>query len=253
MGETAPTRTTATCECGLEIRAADHEALVASVVEHFDREHAEWQVGEQGVRNYLDALDRLTGPTQRLDIIGSIEVHAVEPGNITDVLRFFDHDVFADNAGWASCYCMFHHVDKAGWPERSARQNRSDLDTRLQSGTTSGVVASVDGRLAGWCNASFRSAYPAHRSGSADDDQVAAIVCLAVAPPYRGHGVARRLVDGAIERVRSLGATAVEAYPVRDPSDASAAYHGTVDMFTAAGFAVVSDDQHGIVMRKALS
>jgi hypothetical protein len=64
---------------------------------------------------------------------------------------------------------------------------------------------------------------------------------------------AMKLVDAAVERLRSEGATAIEAYPVRDPSQASAAYHGTVEMFTGAGFDVVSDDERGIVMRKALS
>jgi GNAT superfamily N-acetyltransferase len=246
-------RKRATCDCGTGIIAVDTEALVTAFVDHCAHSHPEWQVGEQVARNFVEALDRLTGPTERLDRIGAVEVHDATGERIEAVLAFFDHDVFADNAGWASCYCRFHHVDGSGWGERSAAENRADLAAGLESGDTRAFVAAIEGRLAGWCNASLRRAYPAHRDGSPDDDRVAAIVCFAVAPPYRGHGVARRLLEAAIERLRADGATAVEAYPTRDPASASAAYHGTVAMFGAAGFTLVSDDDHGIVMRLAFA
>jgi GNAT superfamily N-acetyltransferase len=245
-------RTTATCECGNEITAADPEALTSTFVEHCSQVHPEWEVSEQAARNYIEALDRVTGPTERLAEIGAIEVHTVTDANIDDVLRFFDHDAFADNPGWASCYCMFHLVASSTWGDRSARQNRDDLEAALKSDAITAIIASVEGRVAGWCNASLRRAYPAHRDGTADDDRTAAIVCFAVAPPYRGHGIARRLIDGAVEHLRGSGVAAIEAYPVRDPSAAAAAYHGTVGMFTAAGFDVRSDDDHGIVVRRAL-
>jgi GNAT superfamily N-acetyltransferase len=253
MSETAPSRTTATCECGRDLAAGDYEALVATFVEHVDDAHADWKVGEMAVRNFLEALDRLTGPTERLEQIGAIEVHAATGAHIDDALRFFDHDAFADNAGWASCYCMYNQVEAATWAERSARQNRADLDTALRTGTTTAVVASVDGHTAGWCNASLRRAYPARRDGSADDDRVGVIMCFAVAPPYRGHGVARRLLDAAVEQLAGAGAVEVEAYPLRDPSEASSAYHGTVSMFTAAGFDLASEEGNNVVMRKVLA
>ena len=254
MNELAPSlRTTATCECGLEISAGDHEALVAAFVEHCGGVHSDWGVGEQAVRNFIEAFDRLTGPTERLDAIGAVEVHAAEGARIDDVLQFFDHDAFADNPGWASCYCVYNQVDRASWGERSARQNRDELDTSLRTGTTTAVVASVDGRMAGWCNASLRRAYPDHRDGSPDDDRVGAIMCFVVAPPYRGHGVARRLLTAAVERLGAAGATVVEGYPLRDPSGSAAAYHGTVDMFTEAGFDIVSEDEKSAVVRKVLA
>ena len=253
MSELAPTRTTATCECGLEISAADYEELVDRFVEHVDQVHADWGVGERVVRNYLEAFDRLTGSTERLEEIGAIELHAVDSARIDAVLEFFDHDAFADNPGWASCYCMDNQVDRAAWGERSARQNRADLDSSLRSGKITAVVATVDGKLAGWCNASLRRAYPEHRNGSPDDERVGVIMCFVVAPPYRGHGIARHLLHAAVERFAAGGVVTVEAYPVRDPSDLSAAYHGTVAMFTESGFDIESEDEKGIVMRKALT
>ncbi len=90
MSEPAPSRTTATCECGRELVADDHEALVATFVEPVDEAHADWKVGETAVRNFLEALDRLTGPTERVEQIGAIEVYAATGSRIDDALRFFD-------------------------------------------------------------------------------------------------------------------------------------------------------------------
>ena len=243
---------TTTCPCGASVEGGDREALAGAVVEHCRVQHPEWDVSIQAARNLLDALDRLSGPTERLETIGTVEVHPAAGGRIADVLAFFDHDVFADNPGWASCYCRFHHVASGEWGERAAATNRADLESGLESGRTTAFVATVDGRLAGWCNASRRNEYPAHRDGSAADADTAAIVCFAVAPPYRGHGVAHRLVDATIEGLRAAGLRAVEAYPLREPASGAAAYHGTVDMFEAAGFAITRDDDTGIVMGRAL-
>jgi hypothetical protein len=34
-----------------------------------------------------------------------IEVVGLSPANLQAFLAFFDHDGFADNPEWASCYC----------------------------------------------------------------------------------------------------------------------------------------------------
>jgi hypothetical protein len=57
-------------------------------------------------RNYADATKRLTGSTERLSEIGEVAVHRVTDDRIDDWLRFFDHDAFAGNPDWASCYCL---------------------------------------------------------------------------------------------------------------------------------------------------
>ena len=67
-------RTTATCECGREVSADDAEALVTNFVEHCRQAHPEWEVGDQAARNYIEALDRVTGSVEPLDEIGSVEV-----------------------------------------------------------------------------------------------------------------------------------------------------------------------------------
>ncbi len=46
-----------------------------------------------------------------------IDVRAISPGQLRDFLAFFDHEAFADNPKWASCYCQCMYVDhsKVNW------------------------------------------------------------------------------------------------------------------------------------------
>ena len=69
---------------------------------------------------------------------------------IDDWLRFFDHDAFAGNPDWASCYCLEPHVPATPeQPERAWRETRATVAERLRGGTTFGYLAYVDGRPAG--------------------------------------------------------------------------------------------------------
>ena len=241
-----------TCACGVVLAGEDLDALVADGVDHYGSVHPELGLNETSIRNYFEAEARLDGPTERLDEIGGITVHRIEPGRRADILEFFDRRAFAGNPAWAMCYCMFHHIggrNAPEWPQRTWEDNRTDLALRVDAGTTTGVVAYVDGELAGWCNASSRSAFPSLADG--DDDDVGSIVCFVVAPPYRGHGVARSLLDGALDLLADQGRTVAEAYPVAEPRSSASAYVGILELYEAAGFAVASTAP--LVVRKDLA
>jgi GNAT superfamily N-acetyltransferase len=68
------------------------------------------------------------------------------------------------------------------------------------------------------------------------------VVCFVVSPPYRRHGVARVLLDGAVSTFAGRGFERLEAYPVRDATDQRRAFHGTVDLFANSGFEMVSEE-----------
>lgn len=245
---------TTTCFCGAELSAGDREALVPVVLRHFTEDHAELGILEQHVRDYLDAEERLTGGTERLPAIGTVSVHDATPDRLGDVLRFFDHDAFADNPAWASCYCMCHHVSgQDEWMARTAEQNRRDLCGRLEAGTTTGLLAYVDGTPAAWCNGSPRTAFPEY--GGRDDhpdDQVGSIVCFVVAPPYRRHGLAARLLDEVCRSFERRGLHVAEAYP-REPTEGDAdAYHGPLSLYLDAGFARVGEGERYVVVQRTL-
>lgn len=241
------------CFCQAEIAGADRDEQVAAGVAHFASAHPQLPLTATQVRNFLEREEQLTGPTARLETIGEIDVVPVTPDRVDDVLAFFDHDAFADNPGWASCYCMAHHEpDEAAWRERPWQQNRADLADRIRAGTTTGSLAYVDGRVAAWCNASPRREFPEHRTGSAEDDTTGHVECFVVAPPYRGHGVARRLLAGALGALADAGCDAVEGRPVQHPRDEKQSYHGTVPLFEGAGFEVGESDGTRVQVRRRL-
>ena len=109
-------------ECGAVVEGADAATAADAFVAH-GRENHTWDYPERSVRNYainyVEAVERLTGATERLPEIGPIVVDRVTADRLTDWLDFFDHDGFAGNPDWASCYCLEPHAPAT--PERPAR------------------------------------------------------------------------------------------------------------------------------------
>jgi GNAT superfamily N-acetyltransferase len=246
---------TAACFCGTELAGPDRERQVSSAVAHFAASHSELALSATQLRNWLERSEQLTGPAARLESLGSVEVVDIGPEHVEDVLAFFDHDAFADNPDWASCYCLAHHVaggeSGAEWPTRTWQENRDELAARIRSGRTTGTLAYVDGRLAGWCNASVRAEYPEDRTG-ADDDTTGMVACFVIAPPYRHHGVSRLLLERAVARFAERGLSTVEGHPSIDPKSEASAYHGPLPLFLAAGFEPAGPDGTPVVVRRRL-
>lgn len=243
---------TMTCHCALAITAADTASLVTPVKEHFDERHPELGLTESNVRNYLESEDRSTGSTARLEEIGEVEIRPITTESGRDAIRFFDLDAFPDNPAWGACYCMFYPSggrDNPDWGEEPWQQNRSDQLERIATGRTTGMLAYAEGKVVGWCNATARGELPGFATG--EDDGVASVVCFAIAPPYRGHGLATRLLDTVVAEFGVRGFDWLEAYPVRDPKDERVAYHGSLDLYLRAGFEVGSEEP--LVLRRSLT
>ena len=102
------------------------------------------------------------------------------------------------------------------------------------------MVAYVDGRLAGWCHAGARSGFPGLATG--DDEGVASVVCFAIAPPYRGLGLASLLLKAATDQLEQQGFTRIEAYPVMNAEHSDRAFPGPVELYLGHGFDLVSED-----------
>ena len=88
-----------------------------------------------------------------------------------------------------------------------------------------------------------------------DDKPAWAITCFFVRRSARGRGVTRALLKDAVAFARAHGATLIEGYPVDTSSGrvtADAAYHGTLKLFTDAGFTEVTrrDSRRAIVRKR---
>ena len=238
-------------DCGSSVEGASTEAFGDAFLAHVRSAHADWPYPDDAVRSYAEACLRLTGGTERLESVGEVAVHPVTTDRIDDWLSFFDHDAFADRPYLADCYCLEFHLrrnsDVAAWQDR-----RDAMSALLRDGRAFGYLAYVDGRPAAWVNASKRCEYPLFRLGDGadpSDDEVIAIVCFLIGPPYRGHGLAGHLLDAVVAGAPERGISWVEGYPfIGDRPNAG--YRGPRSLYESHGFEMVQERNVDVVMRR---
>jgi ribosomal protein S18 acetylase RimI-like enzyme len=212
----------------------------------------------------LQGLSLAADPAARAAIerrprIGSIEVREVTPELVPEYLDFFDHHAFRDYPIWQSCYCMETHRTQGDdeWAERTAGDNRRDMSDSIKLGHVTGLLAFEAGKPVGWCNfgETTRLSGLMHRFGltAEDHEGVGSVACFVIAAPYRGHGVASKLLDAAVERLRARGLRAVEAYPARSDDSAHSNYRGPLAMFLRAGFEPYGEIERHLIVRKTLA
>ena len=98
-----------------------------------------------------------------------------------------------------------------------------------------GILGYLGGEPVAWCSIAPRSTYRRLVRNDSPDEGVWSIVCFFVLRSLRGHGIARKMIDAAVEYTRARGASVIEAYPV-DPDSPSYRFMGFVSMFKEAGF-----------------
>jgi GNAT superfamily N-acetyltransferase len=240
--------------CGATVEGEDIDRFGEAWMGHCADLHADLPYPPMAVRAFGDGLARMTGGAERLDAIGAVEVHRVTPDRVDDWLDLFDHDVMVGHAENASCYCLESHERGSGdeIPYGDWRARRAAMADRLRTGATVGYLAYVDGAPAGWVNASMRGDYSLHRRNDTGDDCTVGIACFAVAPPFRGHGLATKLLDRVVADAGSRGATAVEAYPFNEGVPSASHFRGPRPLYDHLGFTEVRVRQHDTVLRRAV-
>lgn len=193
------------------------------------------------------------------DASTSIEVVPALPDRWGDVVK-----VLGGN-GDRGCWCQAPRGFASSW-NSGPGVRRKLLRSQLGEDPPAGMLAYVDGEVAGWCGFGPRLRLPRlERSRTIpkiDDKPVWAILCFNIRVGYRRRGVASALLDGVIDFARRSGAPGLEAYPI-DPGggrvDSGFGYVGLTPMFERAGFkrivetAAKSDHKPRILMRLDLS
>ncbi len=249
--------------CDVVIEADSVDAVTDLFSAHAGEDH-DWSYPSEAIRNYArnyaEAPERLSGRIDRLPEIGVVTVQPVTEDRIDDWLGFFDHDAFAGNPDWASCYCLEPHAPATPeMPERYWRDSRAMMIDRIGTGGTHGYLAYVDERPAGWVNASLRSDYGLYRlvdPDGPDPGSVIGVSCFVIAPPLRRHGIASELLDRVISDALARGAAWVEGYPINDPEEGAAStnhFRGLRSMYDARGFDPVEVRERDTIMRRAAS
>ena len=165
--------------------------------------------------------------------------------------------VFGARGTASRCQCQRYKLRPresfAAFPaeERAHRLHQQTECGHRESGTTSGLVAYLDGEPVGWCAVEPRSAYEgllrnnrvpwAGRAEDKIDSSVWAVTCLLTRVGFRKRGVSRALARAAVDFARERGARAIEGYPMTTKNVILEELHvGTESVFADAGFAEVS-------------
>jgi GNAT superfamily N-acetyltransferase len=186
-----------------------------------------------------------------------VDVVPATPGRWDDIVTLLGGN------GDKGCWCQAPRGRAAGYGKAEPGSRRETLRAQVESDVPPpGLLAYVDGEIAGWCGFGPRPNLPrlvhSRTIPTIDDLPVWSILCFNVRPGYRRRGVAAALLDGVIELARRSGAPGVEAYPI-DPEggrvNANFGYVGVTPMFEKAGFrrvvktAAHSDRRPRILMR----
>ncbi len=124
------------------------------------------------------------------------------------------------------CFCQFWHYsdDDYGWLARCASGEENARDFRASQGSPQarGVVALDGETVVGWLKLadttamsklSTRRVYRTLPYLNEPRDDVLAVACMLVSPTARRRGIARTMLEWAIDWARTQGHKAIEAFP----------------------------------------
>ncbi|MBI5566461.1 MAG: GNAT family N-acetyltransferase, partial [Chloroflexi bacterium] len=163
----------------------------------------------------------------------SLEFHPLTPERWPDLVALFDHH---GNPGY--CWCMTWRLTSKEYQQLNAVGRRSALQSLVDAGTPTGVLAYQDGEPIGWCSIAPRETYPRLEKSRVlkrlDDAPVWSVACFFVKRSMQGQGVSLQLLNAAVAYARSQGARIIEGYPVEP--DQSYRFMGAPSIFEQAGF-----------------
>ena len=169
----------------------------------------------------------------------------------------------ADDGDERGCWCQAPRGRVPGGRAAAPGARPAGLRAQLAEDPPAGLLAYVDGEVAGWLGFGPRPMLPRlERSRTIprlDDLPVWAILCFKIRVGYRRRGVASALLAALVAYAREQGAPGLEAYPIDAGGrrlDVSFSFVGLVSMFEKAGFEAVaattarSAGRERIVMRR---
>jgi GNAT superfamily N-acetyltransferase len=174
---------------------------------------------------------------------------------------------FSENPWWGGCYCTFYddprEEDAINASPDKRGENRAARRSNIENGKASGLLAFVDGKVAGWCNVAPRASYvnPRDLKQVIEDsrEEVGSVTCFVVSSKYRKSGVATHLLHSACDLIHHWGFPVAEGYP-RDPEakisnqipPENLGFRGSLNMFLRSGFQVHRKMERFLVVRKKL-
>jgi len=189
-----------------------------------------------------------------------IFVRPVEPSDESALVALFERE-------GSPCFCRYWHFTGTNkeWEARCAlepKRNREELENALATGSDQarGLVAFSPDRttILGWTKLVAQRTLPKLLARvpyrGLEENDVFSIGCFLVDPKHRREGVARALVEGAIEWAPKWGAKFLEAYPrSADGLHEGEMWTGPLALFTSLGFEVFRESPQYPVLRRKVA
>ena len=151
--------------------------------------------------------------------------------------------LFARPGDQRGCWCMWFRITGKEWTATRTAERRAAFAERAAAAPSPGLLGYVDGEPVAWVAVAPRAEYPRIPRSTviAHDPEVPdcwSVTCFYIRPDHRGRGLATALLAAAVDHAAAHGARNVEAYPVdaQERTSSSAMYHGSLGLFTRAGF-----------------
>ncbi len=158
---------------------------------------------------------------------------------------------------WATCFCRFYHTDCSSeqWQSRTGEQNRAEAIEQINAGNMKGYLAFDGKKCIGWCNANDIRQFK--RFGNdfehiIENQKIGCVICFVIHPEYRKQGVARLLLNQAVEDFRAQGFDAVLAIPVENKAEPDKLYRGTMNMYKELGFQIIEQQDTASIVKLEL-
>lgn len=181
----------------------------------------------------------------------------VTPSALPDFLEFFDRSAFPAGDEWSGCYCLEGTSDRHFETSFTDRKTRSEAASKLVlAGKLTGFILRENGRDVGWVRLGDKLGFEAfkdwyHGEMPKKRGSVAVLYCIDLIPEYRGKGIAKDILDFAINSCREKGFEWLEVYPSADPTERRN-YRGHQGMYLSAGFELIGSSEDFLIMHKKL-
>lgn len=130
-------------------------------------------------------------------------------------------NLFETSGETKRCWCMWFIIPVKRYQADGPAGNReSFLKLMAADPFPLGLIAYLNHKPVGWCAVGPRSRYargiktPTYKGRDKElDDEIWLVPCFYVQKEARGHGIAEKLLEKAVELAEENGATAVDGFP----------------------------------------
>ena len=181
-----------------------------------------------------------------------LEVQALTPDRWPDL-----ETLFGRSGAWGGCWCMWFRMRSSEAQKSTSAKNKTALKALVDADQPPGLLAYVNGEVAGWVSLDRRERFPhlehSRKLKRIDAEPVWSIVCFVVGRRFRRQGLMAALLNAAVDYAGKQGARIVEAYPLESTREQTGfdGFSGIASTFRKAGFAEVKRvSEKQLMMRK---